>query len=45
MIYILCIKWGKVRASVPAVGNVELTMQGDELTSSEVAKRRGMHGS
>jgi hypothetical protein len=45
MIYILCIKWGKARASVPAVRDIELTVQGDELTSSEVAKRRGTCGS
>ena len=44
LIYILCIKWGKAGESVTAVRDVELTVRGDELMSSEVAEGRGTRG-
>ena len=38
LIYMLCIKRGRARASVSTVGDDELTARGYELTLSEVAE-------
>ena len=43
MVYILCIQRGKVRASVLTVRAGELSVQGDELASSETADRGQGH--